>query len=67
MTDLIMDQLNEKLKEAAKYANDPATDRTFLAQRYLEAMLVRNMPGNPKYYVQIAFELADEFIEKAKK
>ena len=58
--------LNSFFKEAAKYANDPSTDRAFLAQRFLEAMLVRNVPGNPKHYVQIAYELADEFIAKAK-
>jgi hypothetical protein len=52
--------------EAAAYANDPATDRNFLAFKFLEAMLSGTHPANYKTYVSDAFVLADEFIARAK-
>lgn len=53
------------VNEAVKYVNDPTTDRTYLAQRYLEAMLVRQCPTDPSNWVRIAFELADEFLKQS--
>jgi len=52
--------------EAIAYANDPATDRTFLACKFLEAMLTGNHPANPHTYVADAFVLADLFIAAQK-
>lgn len=55
------------LNESVKYANDPSTDRNFLAFQFLKAMLMTNVTNQDKAWVSYAFALADEFIKQGKK
>lgn len=61
-----LDALISASPEAKAYANDPATDRTFLAAKFLESMLREGLPTNTDRWVKTAFEIADKFVKKSK-
>lgn len=56
--------LEEFLEGVTKFANDPTTDREFLAFKFLNALLGHWVPSKAEHATQLAFELADEFIRR---
>ncbi len=62
----------QQLKEALAYANDPSTDRTFMAMKMLELLL--KISGD-KYFseellgnlIHKAFFMSDEFLKLGRK
>ena len=62
--------LEDFIKESAKYANDPSTDKGFLMIKFLDAHIRSGgMPdmGKVKYVVQVAETMADEVISILRK
>lgn len=60
------DEMAKMLNEMHQYANDPATDRSFLACKFLEALLTSDasIHRNIKDTVTYAYGMADEFIKQ---